>query len=202
MLGLCLCFGYNAARRVFITSVERFPPGLFSTLEEIMSVRFPPPSLLISELQNDDKIVVKFWSQIGPWICIWLLALLTHIYKCGGWMACWCFVKCSASITEMGKTCSIQLVTQVSTVLSDNKREHFPAIQSFIAHTVHLMRFLSPYQLFGLLSWKTMCATTNKACHISLLFVFVSSTAFILVMTWRKELSLSKGFSDSWLESL
>jgi hypothetical protein len=25
-----------------------------------MSVRFPPPSLLISELQNDYKIVVKF----------------------------------------------------------------------------------------------------------------------------------------------
>jgi hypothetical protein len=112
------------------------------------------------------------------------------------------FVKCSASIAEMGKTCSIQLVTKVSTVLSENKREHFPAIQSFIPHTVHLMRFLSPYQLFGLLSWKTMCATTNKACHISLLLVFVSSTAFILVMTLRKELSLSKGLSDSWLESL
>jgi hypothetical protein len=61
-------------------------------------------------------------------------------------------LKKSSSIAEMGKTCSIQLVTQVSTVLSDNKREHFPAIQSFIAHTVHLMRFLSPYQLFGLLS--------------------------------------------------
>jgi hypothetical protein len=167
-----------------------------------MSVRFPPPSLLISELQNDHKIVVEFWSQIGPRICIQLLALLTHIYNCGGLDGLLVFVKCSASIAEMGKTCSIQLVTQVSTVLSDNKRERFPAIQSFIAHTVHLMRFLSPYQRFRLLLWKTMCPTTNKACDISLLSVFVSSTAFTLVMTLRKELSLSKGFSDSWLESL
>jgi hypothetical protein len=85
-------------------------------------------------------------------------------------------VICTASIAKLGKICRIQLVTQVSTVLSDDKCELFATTLSSFAHR--------PMRMFPKslpTSWPFLwmiCATcqiTNQVCYVCLLFFLVGS---------------------------
>lgn len=126
-------FGCYTARHA-----ARFPRGLYSTLEEIKSVCFPPLLFPYQKCKMSPKLFIILaivldhrWSlslHFVSCLVIWLICLQMLVMDD---LLC---IICTASIAKLGKVCRIQLVTQVSTVLSDDKCELFATTLSSFAH--------------------------------------------------------------------
>lgn len=122
-------FGCYTARHA-----ARFPRGLYSTLEEIKSVCFPPLLFSYQKCKMSPKLfIILAIVLVTEFAFCQLLGHMTDLSTNvgDGWPLC---VICTASIAKLGKICRIQLVTQVSTVLSDDKCELFATTLSSFAH--------------------------------------------------------------------